>query len=861
METSSDAIEYTVHDYSSYSTHFYPENILVDDPSNSKSRWTTQQSEAVHWILLRLNKLSVLKSITFGKVSSHPCNMKEFKVYVGMTPENMTEVLHSSLKNDPIRETFSIRHHNSTGHCFPTRFVKIEPLTVFSPSYNTSIWHISLTGIINEVSVEEVKEDYDRFRETRVMQHILKHLRQRRLLTPFNSILTQSGVRLEHPLITELYESVVLTGNWDKAETVLHDMSAAGLFDQCLKSSNPRAVWREIHDTDANGDIPSVRGGHAMCIDCQRRYIYLFGGWDGQTSLADFWRYDIKEQRWVVLSANTSLESNGPGPRSCHKMVYDSKTNSIYVFGRLDDQDRPTSRAQTRNPESAGSPGFNRSSGAADETPTLSSRPMPSSEFYRYRCEDNTWEHLDIDVNGPRTIFDHQMVMDSEAQILYVFGGRAAEKDYDYSGLHSFNVRMKKWSLLQYVYLSCRTKFFIQFSLMSRATDSTIPSRFGHSMILEPTTRQLYIFAGERDEKFLSDMYIYDIATNTATEVFSDFTSSGGPQPCFTQRAVIDPTLQEIYIFGGLIHDRATLSESSNWLYRYPSRPGKWQKIQPLKGLHKNPTPSSSSSPQITANPPSRFAHQVVYDLPSKTVYLHGGTMMDSDSAKLREGNDGQTEEAPMKRLSDFWEMSLWRLSSKELIRRSAYLIRQQRFKEMCETQAPVQSLIYLQNQVSEVVNHDDPGETQLFRSLLTHLLMNSSPISTVPSAIETESPRNNYAGDAKPQTDSSLLNISTGNSSDQLGHPGLLQSGLDSAHISSEPLPDLSSQNRTDTKIQTSEDPYERKLHPTKDPMSQECFVQRTKTFEAILEFVDDDAKQPAGSLLELVDVDADLL
>lgn len=105
------------------------------------------------------------------------------------------------------------------------------------------------------------------------MQHILKHLRQRRLLTPFNSILTQSSVRLEHPLITELYESVVLTGNWDKAENVLHDMSAAGLFDQCLKSSDPRAVWREIHATDANGDIPSVRGGHAMCIDTQRRYI------------------------------------------------------------------------------------------------------------------------------------------------------------------------------------------------------------------------------------------------------------------------------------------------------------------------------------------------------------------------------------------------------------------------------------------------------------------------------------------------------------------------------------------------------------------------------------------------------------
>lgn len=68
-------------------------------------------------------------------------------------------------------------------------------------------------------------------------------------------------------------------------------------------------------------------------------------------------------------------------------------------------------------------------------------------------------------------------------------------------------------------------------------------------MILEPNRRQLYIFAGERDEKFLSDMYIYNIDTNTTAEVFSDFTSSGGPQPCFTQRAVADFDLQEIYVY------------------------------------------------------------------------------------------------------------------------------------------------------------------------------------------------------------------------------------------------------------------------------------------------------------------------
>ncbi len=67
-------------------------------------------------------------------------------------------------------------------------------------------------------------------------------------------------------------------------------------------------------------------------------------------------------------------------------------------------------------------------------------------------------------------------------------------------------------------------------------------------MVLEPATKTLFIFAGQRDDKYLSDMYAYDIATNTVTELFSNFTTSGGPDACFTQRAVIDPRLKELYM-------------------------------------------------------------------------------------------------------------------------------------------------------------------------------------------------------------------------------------------------------------------------------------------------------------------------
>lgn len=53
---------------------------------------------------------------------------------------------------------------------------------------------------------------------------------------------------------------------------------------------------------------------------------------------------------------------------------------------------------------------------------------------------------------GPPLVFDHQMVMDSEAQILYVFGGRVVDGDWDtskYSGLYSYNISTSKWKLLQ----------------------------------------------------------------------------------------------------------------------------------------------------------------------------------------------------------------------------------------------------------------------------------------------------------------------------------------------------------------------------------------------------------------------------
>ena len=53
---------------------------------------------------------------------------------------------------------------------------------------------------------------------------------------------------------------------------------------------------------------------------------------------------------------------------------------------------------------------------------------------------------------------------------------------------------------------------------------------------------------GQHEEQYLSDIWVYDINSSTLSEVCPNFTVNGGPEPCFAQRAVVDPRLQEIYV-------------------------------------------------------------------------------------------------------------------------------------------------------------------------------------------------------------------------------------------------------------------------------------------------------------------------
>lgn len=260
------------------------------------------------------------------------------------------------------------------------------------------------------------------------MRQIMKHLRQRRHISIYRQLISRTGIELENRLVTELYEDLVLRGDWLGAEKRLHALADGGLFKAYIYSCTPRAHWRRIHATDADGDIPGRRGGHAMCMDTERGLIYLFGGYDGEKNLNDFWVYNVKQEYWKVISRNVMDEKNGPGPRACHKMVLDQRNGCIYMLGRLGDGDLPAQGVSTIDKNHSGS-AENEANTEQAQAPVQSAwrhRQTPStgtvtstapitepapleasipthtffSEFHRYRTrglDQGRWELLTVD--------------------------------------------------------------------------------------------------------------------------------------------------------------------------------------------------------------------------------------------------------------------------------------------------------------------------------------------------------------------------------------------------------------------------------------------------------------------------------
>lgn len=239
-----------------------------------------------------------------------------------------------------------------------------------------------------------------------------------------------------------------------------------------------------------------------------------------------------------------------------------------------------------------------------------------------------------------------------------------------------------------------------------RAT-TPLKSRVGHSMLFDQSHRSLYVFAGQRVKDYLSDLYRYTVDEDIVSEIMQDYSKDAGPDSGFTQRATIDEELQEIYVLSGYMRNPGCdIVRNAFWVYSIKNN--EWKKIY------------QNENRDFNCVPCPRFAHQMVYDSSTKTHYLFGG-------------NPGEQMNSN-KRLDDFWELQLVKPDSSSILRRSLYMVRMQKLRELCskackqeqedESRETLAALEYLREHVAPVVDHDSETESKEFHQMCANLCL-----------------------------------------------------------------------------------------------------------------------------------------
>uniref|UniRef100_A0A224Z4H8 Muskelin n=1 Tax=Rhipicephalus zambeziensis TaxID=60191 RepID=A0A224Z4H8_9ACAR len=656
-------LKYSIHKCSSYTGSYLPENILVDKPGDQYSRWSSDSNYPPQFLILKLERPAIVQTITFGKYEkTHVCNMKKFKIYGGLTDEHMLELLDSGLKNDHLTETFTLKH-SINGNQFPSRYIKIVPIQSWGPSFNFSIWHVELQGNEDRDLVMSSLRWFSTYREKEAIRLCLKHFRQKNYSEAFESLQKRTKVQLEDALLTKLHNLLVQKGDFAACEQLLEKAANEGVFNEYLKNEEYRPRWTPILCTDKpeGKNRPGMRGGHQMCIDVQTETLYLFGGWDGIQDLADLWSYQTSTGVWTCLSRDTEAEG-GPSARSCHKICLDPERKKIFTLGRYLDS-------------------------SARSTDCL------KSDFYVYDIERNKWTLITDDtaaMGGPKLIFDHQMCMDVERNTIYVFGGKILTSSLPvedraletaFSGLFTYHVPTNTWHKLR------------DDSSSNGLQD--VRARIGHSMLFHEKSRLLYIFAGQRSKEYLTDFFTYNVDTDQMN-ILCDGQKVEVPAAGFTQRATIDPELNEIHVLSGSNKDKEKREDNvKNSFWIYDINQNKWSCI------YHSDYGQQATSKQSMQEPCPRFAHQLVYDHVKKVHYLFGG-------------NPGRPN-SPKVRLDDFWSLQLCRPSKEQLLRRCRQLVRQHCFREIT-FEDPLAALRYLQTELADTVDHSNIEEERQFQ-------------------------------------------------------------------------------------------------------------------------------------------------
>jgi len=163
-------------------------------------------------------------------------------------------------------------------------------------------------------------------------------------------------------------------------------------------------------------------------------------------------------------------------------------------------------------------------------------------------------------------------------------------------------------------------------------------------------------------------------------------------------------------VLSGISKDKDKREENvRNSFWVYDILDNRWSCIYRNENKPENESASGSATSfgdDIPEGPRPRFAHQLVYDHLKKVHYLFGG----NPGSNKATGSHKQ-------RLDDFWSLELMRCSKEQLLRQCRRLIRELAFKEKIN-ENPIEAVQYLQSKLSEVFDHNNPEEREMFQLL-----------------------------------------------------------------------------------------------------------------------------------------------
>ncbi|MHA2275911.1 MAG: Kelch repeat-containing protein [Candidatus Kariarchaeaceae archaeon] len=200
--------------------------------------------------------------------------------------------------------------------------------------------------------------------------------------------------------------------------------------------------WIEMNPTSA----PIARDFPSMVYDSNYNKTILFGGNAGSTPyLSDTWIYDLSTNSWIQM-----FPRNAPIGRTSHSMVYNSKSNSVVLFG--------------------GTSG------------------VRQGDTWIYDVPSNNWTQM-TPLSNPAARVRHSMVYHSNSDKVILFGGSTSASS------HRSDTWMYDFSFNTWTQLNSLTKPF---------------PRSYHSMVYDNDSNRSILFGGFNGS-YLADTWIYPI--------------------------------------------------------------------------------------------------------------------------------------------------------------------------------------------------------------------------------------------------------------------------------------------------------------------------------------------------------------